>query len=85
MTAASKKAPPARNTWLGPNYTGNQDAAEKLSASIADYWRQRGQEVDVRVNSTPGARKDHAPILSIRSDMKQGFPIGARARTVEVV
>ena len=66
--------PLIRHSWRGPNYLGTQNAAEALSHKIADYWQSRGYEVDARVETTP---TKIGPIFTVRSDLKNGLPIGA--------
>jgi hypothetical protein len=40
------------HTWQGPNYTGNQSAAEALAQKIVDFWRQRGGDIDIRIETS---------------------------------
>ena len=66
-----------RHSWRGPNYIGCQDSADNLSLKIGSYWRERGHDVDVRVEKGPTGKA--GPVFAIRSDMHNGMPIGARS------
>ena len=70
-----------RHTWRGPNYLGCQDSAEELSLKLMNFWRERGHDVDVRVEHGPLGKA--APVFAIRSDMKQGMPARALAMPSE--
>jgi hypothetical protein len=65
------------HTWQGPNYTGNQSAAEALAQKIVDFWRQRGGDIDIRIE-TSAAQNKSAPVFAIRSDLRNGLPPGFR-------
>jgi len=66
-----------RHTWRGHNYIGHHDSAEELALTISEYWRERGHTVQVLVEKGPTGKA--AQVFAIRSDMKQGMPIGARS------
>jgi hypothetical protein len=67
----------SRHTWRGPNYIGCQDSAEELSLKVMNFWRERGHTVQVLVEKGPLGKA--GPVFAIRSDMRNGMPIGARA------
>jgi hypothetical protein len=66
----------ARHAWTGPNFLGNRDASEELSLKISEFWQARGHDVDTQVVSVPTKT---GPIFVVRSDMRNGMPIGAPA------
>jgi hypothetical protein len=66
-----------RRTWRGPNYLGCQDSAEELSLKLMNFWRERGHTVQVRVEKGPIGKA--GPVFKIRSDSRNGLPIGARS------
>jgi hypothetical protein len=66
-----------RHSWRGPNYLGCQDSAEELTLRIMNFWRERGHTVQVRVEKGPIGKA--GPVFKIRSDLRNGLPIGARS------
>jgi hypothetical protein len=72
-----------RHSWRGPNYVGCEDSAEELSLVVMNFWRERGHDVDVRVEKGPPGKA--GPVFAIRSDMRNGMPIGARSLAMEAV
>ena len=50
--------------------------AEKLAQNIRQHWAERGYKVKVRVCKEPWVEGFSAGSHGVRSDLKNGYPIG---------
>lgn len=59
-----------------PDYCA-KEGAEAIAAAIAEYWAKRGHQVAVKLVDTGFHPAIRAARYDVRSDMKNGLPIGA--------
>jgi hypothetical protein len=53
--------------------TLSRAGAEELAARIRNYWREKGREVRVWIESQPAIRKDSPRLIwTVRSEVKVG-------------